>query len=85
MHDLEIRESVEKKFQKLAKKDPVHLLQIRKKIDEIRKNPTHHKNLRRPMQHLRRAHVGSSYIQLMGLLLLLRNMTIMIGYIRISR
>jgi len=62
MYSYELRKSVEKAFLKLAKKSPVQLLAIEKKIDEIRKNPQHYKNLRRPLEHLKRVHIDKSFV-----------------------
>ena len=62
MYDCELRESVEKFFHKLAKKNPKQLEMIRRKIEEIRLNPQHYKNLRRPLQHLKRVHIDRSFV-----------------------
>ncbi|MBS3802526.1 MAG: type II toxin-antitoxin system RelE/ParE family toxin [Candidatus Thermoplasmatota archaeon] len=62
MYRLEIRKSVEKIFFKLAKKDPEQLDAISKKIEEIRLNPHHYKNLRKPLHHLRRVHIDKSFV-----------------------
>ena len=62
MYGYELRKSVEKLFFKLAKKNPKQLLIIEKKIDEIIQNPQHYKNLRKPLQHLKRVHVDKSFV-----------------------
>lgn len=62
MYDLALRRSVEKIFSKLAKKNPKQLETIHKKIQEIRRDPHRYKNLRRPLQHLKRVHVDKSYV-----------------------
>lgn len=62
MYDLELRKSVEKVFRKLAKRNPGQLEIIHKRIEEIRKNPHHYKNLRRPLQHLKRVRVDKSFV-----------------------
>ncbi len=62
MYDYELRKSVEKTFFKLAKKDPGQLEIIFKKIDEIVINPHRFKNLRRPLQHLKRVHIDSNFV-----------------------
>ncbi len=46
MYNLRIRSSVEKSFHKLAKKNPKQLEIIEKKVNEIKANPHHYKNLR---------------------------------------
>jgi len=59
MYELEVRESVDKIFQKLSKKDKVSFEYINKKIQEIRENPYHFKPLKNPMQNFRRVHIGN--------------------------
>ena len=59
MHVLGIRKNVKRKLIKLAKKDPQKLQVIKSKILEILENPLHYKNLRKPLNHLRRVHIGS--------------------------
>ena len=62
MHSYELRKSVEKIFFKLAKRNPKQLLIIENKIKEIRQNPQHYKNLRKPFQHLKRVHIDKSFV-----------------------
>lgn len=62
MYDYKIRKTVEKIFFKLAKKNPKQLNIIGKKIEEIRKNPHHYKNLRKPLQYLKRVHVDKRFV-----------------------
>lgn len=62
MYNLEIRKSVEMIFFKLAKKNPKQLEVISKKIEEIRLNPYHYKNLRKPLHYLRRVHIDKSFV-----------------------
>lgn len=50
MYSYELRESLEKEFQKLAKRNPKLLLSINKKIEEILDNPYHYKNLKKPLK-----------------------------------
>lgn len=59
MYKLEIRESVDKLFFKLSKKDKVSIAYIDKKVKEILENPYHFKPLRSPMQNFRRVHIGN--------------------------
>lgn len=59
MYNLEIRESVDRLFSKLSKKDKVSIEYINKKIKEILENPYHFKPLRAPMQNFRRVHIGN--------------------------
>lgn len=60
--------SVEKKLRKimnkLSKKDPSMFRTLFDKIDEILKckDVNHYKNLRKPLQHLKRVHIKSSFV-----------------------
>ncbi len=62
MYDLALRKSVERVFSKLAKRDPNLLGSISRKIEEIRADPQRYKNLRRPLQHLKRVHIGKGFV-----------------------
>ncbi|VVB94209.1 ParE toxin of type II toxin-antitoxin system, parDE [uncultured archaeon] len=62
MYSLEVRETVDKIFSKLAKKNPKQMRIIEKKINQICEKPSHFKPLRAPMQHLRRVHVDKSFV-----------------------
>ncbi len=62
MYSLEVRESVDRIFSKLAKKDPKMMRIIEKKIKLICEKPLHFKPLRAPMQHLRRVHIDKSFV-----------------------
>lgn len=60
MYSYELRTSLEKEFFKLAKKKPQLLVLINKKIIEIISCDTvsHYKNLKFPLQHLKRVHIN---------------------------
>ncbi|MEM4242775.1 MAG: hypothetical protein QXR48_04540 [Candidatus Woesearchaeota archaeon] len=62
MYTLELRESIEKKFFKIRKRNPKQLEIIWKKIEEMLQNPNHYKNLRSPLQHLKRIHIDKSFV-----------------------
>ena len=62
MYSYELRKTVEKIFLKLAKQNPKQLLIIEDKIQEIRQNPQHYKNLRKPLQNLKRVHIDKSFV-----------------------
>jgi mRNA interferase RelE/StbE/toxin YoeB len=62
MYSLEVRESVDRIFSKLAKKNPKQMQIIDKKIKQILEKPHHFKPLRAPMQHLRRVHIDKSFV-----------------------
>ena len=59
MYRLLLRRSVERAFRRLARKDPKRIGAIQSKLDEVRENPHRFKNLRAPLQHLRRVHIES--------------------------
>ena len=59
MYNLEIRENVDRIFNKLAKKDKVSFEYLSKKIAEIRENPYHFKPLKKPLQNFWRVHIGN--------------------------
>ncbi|VVB54779.1 Uncharacterised protein [uncultured archaeon] len=62
MYSCEIRKSVEEIFRKLSKKNPKQLEIIGKKIEEIRINPQHYKNLKAPLQNLKRVHIDKNFV-----------------------
>ncbi len=62
MYTLEVRESVDRIFSKLAKKNPKQMRIIDKKIQQVLENPHHFKPLRAPMQHLCRVHIDKSFV-----------------------
>ena len=62
MYEHEFRENLEKDLQKLAKKDSKIIFIIEKKIKEIVENPQHYKNMRAPLQHLKRVHVNNCFV-----------------------
>lgn len=56
----EIKPTLKRVLKKIKKKDKEKYERALKKIEEIiNSNPDHYKNLRRPLQHLKRVHVGS--------------------------
>ncbi len=62
MYALKIRPSLDDKFKKLSQKDKKQMEIISRKINEILENPQYYKNLRSPLQHLKRTHIGKSYV-----------------------
>ncbi|MCX6710994.1 MAG: type II toxin-antitoxin system RelE/ParE family toxin [Candidatus Woesearchaeota archaeon] len=62
MYSCEMRKRVEQELFKLVKKDRKQMEAINKKINEIICNPYHYKNLRAPLERLRRVHIGSFVI-----------------------
>jgi YafQ family addiction module toxin component len=62
MYKLAIKESLDKKFKRLQKKDKEMLRFIDKKIQDILEDPYRFKTLRKPLQNKRRVHVGGSFV-----------------------
>ena len=62
MYKIEFRKSVEKILFKLGKKNQKQLEIILNKIEEIILDPNRYKNLKRPLQHLKRVHVDKSFV-----------------------
>ncbi|MDP6294322.1 MAG: addiction module toxin RelE [Candidatus Woesearchaeota archaeon] len=61
----EIHPDLDKTLAKLSKKDPKQFEILLKKIEEvIKSDPSHYKNLKRPLQHYKRVHVKSSFVLL---------------------
>jgi len=56
---LELRDHVDRLFEKLMRKGRKQLEAITKKVAEICENPYKFKPLRAPMQNIRRVHIGS--------------------------
>ena len=63
MYSLQILPSVYKIFRKLEKKNPKQMDIIDQKIEEILQNPERYKNLRSPLQHLKRAQIDKSFVR----------------------
>ena len=63
MYDLYIKDTADKIFKKLAKKNPKQLKIIYKKIEEIRNNLEHeYKHLRQPFQNFYRVYINSHFV-----------------------
>ena len=62
MYSYELRKSVEKIFFKLTKKNQKQMDIIDKKIQEVLQNPHHYKNLKAPLQNLKRVHIDKSFV-----------------------
>ncbi|MEZ5336020.1 MAG: type II toxin-antitoxin system mRNA interferase toxin, RelE/StbE family [Methanolobus sp.] len=52
----------DKKFMKLAKKNPKQMSIISKKVQQIAHNPHHYKPLRGDLHGARRVHIDSSFV-----------------------
>ena len=66
MHEYTISDELRKELKKLHKKDKKRKEATINKIKEIinNKNPNHYKNLRKPLQHLKRVHIDKNFILL---------------------
>jgi len=62
MYKLAVKESLDKKFKKLQKKDKEMLRFIDRKVQDILEDPYRFKTLRKPLQNKRRVHVGGSFV-----------------------
>jgi len=62
MYNLIIKEELDIKFEKLAKKNKKRLEIISSKVAEILENPHRYKNLRAPMNHLKRVHIDKHFV-----------------------
>lgn len=62
MYKLAVKESLDKKFKKLQKKDKEMLRLIDRKAQDILEDPYRFKPLRRPLQNKRRVHIGGSFV-----------------------
>jgi YafQ family addiction module toxin component len=61
-YSLEIKPSLDKKLEKLVKKNKKQYSRIIGKAEEIILNPNHYKNLRKPLQHLKRVHIDKHFV-----------------------
>lgn len=62
MYEIHTTKVLDKTLKKLAKKNPKQVEIIAKKIEEVAQNPNRYKNLRKPLQHLKRVHIDSSFV-----------------------
>ena len=62
MYKLAVKESLDKKFKGLQKKDKEMLRFINRKVQDILEDPYRFKPLRKPLQNKRRIHVGGSFV-----------------------
>ena len=62
MYRLAIKETLDKKFKKLEKKDKEMLRIIERKVQDILDDPYRFKPLRKPLQNKSRVHIGGSFV-----------------------
>ena len=61
-YEIEVRDHLYKIFKKMEKKERQKLEIINRKIKGIKEDPTRYKQLKAPMQHLRRVHIAGSFV-----------------------
>jgi YafQ family addiction module toxin component len=62
MHNFEVKPYLQKILKKLGKRNPKLVMSITAKFEEIIQNPQHYKNLRKPLQHLKRVHITKNFV-----------------------
>ncbi|MDD3159773.1 MAG: type II toxin-antitoxin system mRNA interferase toxin, RelE/StbE family [Candidatus ainarchaeum sp.] len=62
MYEIRLKKSLEKVFEKLAKKDIVALEIIRKKVKQIKENPYQFKPLSNNLKNTWRVHIKKSFV-----------------------
>ena len=62
MYKLAVKESLDKKFRRMAKKDKETLILVHRKVEQILNDPYRFKPLKKPLQNKRRVHVGGSFV-----------------------
>lgn len=62
MYTLAIRPELDRKLRKLSKRDKKRYEIIMEKSQEIILNPHHYKNLRAPLQNLKRVHIDTHFV-----------------------
>jgi len=62
MYNLSIKQSLDKKFKKLARKDKELLKIIERKVNDILIDPHRFKTLRKPLQNKHRVHIAGSFV-----------------------
>jgi len=64
MHSIAIEEKLQKILEKISKKDKILYRAFQRKVEEILtcEDVNHYKNLRKPLQHLKRVHVFGPFV-----------------------
>ena len=62
MYTLQVNPKLDRKFAKLARKNPSQMRIINRKVAEILDDPHPYKILHAPLHHLRRVHIDSSFV-----------------------
>ena len=62
MYALDVRPSLDRKLRRLSRQEPRRFELVLKKAAEIALNPQHYKNLRAPLNHLKRVHIDARFV-----------------------
>jgi len=62
-----VKQKVDKAFLRITKKNPGLMSIINKKIDKIVFDPHRYKNLRAPLQYLKRVHIQNHFVLLFSI------------------
>lgn len=62
MYNISTSKHIDKIFLKLSRKNSKQMKIITNKIEEIITNPERYKNLRKPLQHLKRVHIDKHFV-----------------------
>ncbi|MBN1390760.1 MAG: type II toxin-antitoxin system RelE/ParE family toxin [Candidatus Thermoplasmatota archaeon] len=62
MYYIDIKPELDKILDKMARKDKRKYDIIFKKISEIVQEPNRYKNLKKPLQHLKRVHIDTNFV-----------------------
>ncbi|MBI5797274.1 addiction module toxin RelE [Candidatus Woesearchaeota archaeon] len=64
MRSFAIEEKLQKRLEKIQKKDKVLYQTFQRKVEELLncKDVNHYKNLRKPLQHLKRVHILGPFV-----------------------
>lgn len=62
MYELKIKPDLDRLFKKMRKRELGTLQIINKKVQEIRQNPQHYKNLRKPLENWKSAHIVAHFV-----------------------
>jgi YafQ family addiction module toxin component len=62
LYKVKIKDELSYKLKKLKKKNIVQFDAIFKKAEEIQKDPHRYKNLKSPMNHLKRVHIDKHFV-----------------------
>ncbi|MCB9362043.1 type II toxin-antitoxin system mRNA interferase toxin, RelE/StbE family [Candidatus Woesearchaeota archaeon] len=62
MYEIEIPEKLDKKFFKLARKNPTQIIVLQKKLTEICENPYRYKRLKGDLKGAFRVHIDTHFV-----------------------